>query len=188
MKQLSIRPRVPALELKARTFAPTGANAINAGPNARGGWNQQPGNRFSSAVPIRAPPAPIVGPNAPNYVPGVTPTKAVTIRAPPDPSVVTTSAQISYNPRQIAALTELVKLLADLKEKGQPRINPGLVQPLLLEKNSRIYEMAELPNKKFWRLVEMGENMGWIETDGFKREWIAVARGWDERHGVVIAG
>jgi hypothetical protein len=82
-----------------------------------------------------------------------------------------------YTPIQLAALKDIVKVLAELRNKGQKRSNPGQVAPLVLERNKRLFEMADVPNRKFGRLIEMCVEVGWIEA-GPRKDWIAVGKGW----------
>ena len=57
--------------------------------------------------------------------------------------------------------------------------------PLLLSaKDKHLYRGTGSRGNRFWKLIDLGVQMGWLET-GPENAWVAVGKGWTEESGLT---
>jgi len=76
----------------------------------------------------------------------------------------------------------VINVLLEMKSKGEPRADPGYLPQLLLAKNRGVYRNVGHRGNRFWKLISLGVQMGWLET-GPENSWIDVGMGWTEDIG-----
>lgn len=73
----------------------------------------------------------------------------------------------------------MINVLLGLKSKGQARVSPRNLAPLLLAKDRTVYRGVGGRGNRFWKLVDLGIQMGWLEA-GPGKAWIDIGKGWAE--------
>lgn len=77
------------------------------------------------------------------------------------------------------AVETVINVLLEMKSKGQARASPGNLPPLILAKDRTVYRNVGGRANRFWKLIHLGVQMGWLET-GPGNVWIDVGKGWTE--------
>ena len=80
------------------------------------------------------------------------------------------------------AVETVINVLLEMKSKGEARAGPGNLPQLLLAKNRGVYRNVGYRANRFWKLISLGVQMGWLEV-GPKNSWIDVGMGWTEDIG-----
>lgn len=77
------------------------------------------------------------------------------------------------------AVETVINVLLERKGKGQARVNPKHLPNLILAKDKTIYRSVGNRGNRFWKLINLGIQMGWLEV-GPENTWIDVGKGWTE--------
>ena len=77
------------------------------------------------------------------------------------------------------AVETVINVLLEMKSRGEPRANSKNLFPLILAKDRMVYKNAGSRGNKFWKLIDLGVRMGWLEA-GPGNAWIDVGKGWAE--------
>ena len=75
------------------------------------------------------------------------------------------------------AVETVINVLLDMKSQGEARATPGGLPALLLVKDRSIYRGVGSRGNRFWRLINLGVQMGWLET-GPGDAWIDIGMEW----------
>ena len=77
------------------------------------------------------------------------------------------------------AVETVINVLLELKSKGEERGRPDTLPALILAKDRAVYRRVGNRANRFWKLIELGVQMDWLEI-GPEKAWIDVGRGWAE--------
>jgi len=66
-----------------------------------------------------------------------------------------------------------------MKSKGEVRASPVKLPPLILAKDRMVYRNVGSRGDRFWRLINLGVQMGWLEARP-ENAWIDVGKRWAE--------
>lgn len=77
------------------------------------------------------------------------------------------------------AVETVINVLLEMKSRGESRANSKNLPPLILAKDRMVYKNAGSRGNKFWKLIDLGVRMGWLEA-GPGNAWIDVGKGWAE--------
>jgi len=80
------------------------------------------------------------------------------------------------------AVETVINVLLEMKSKGEARAGPGNLPQLVLAKNRGVYRNVGYRANRFWKLIGLGVQMGWLEV-GPENSWIDVGMGWTEDIG-----
>ena len=80
------------------------------------------------------------------------------------------------------AVETVINVLLEMKSNGEARAGPGNLPQLVLAKNKGVYRNVGQRANRFWKLIGLGVQMGWLET-GPGNSWIDVGMGWTEDTG-----
>lgn len=83
------------------------------------------------------------------------------------------------------AVEMVINILLELKGKGEARVNPTKLPPLILARDRKVYKHVGSRANRFWKLVSLGIQMGWLEV-GPGNAWIDVGKGWTEETGSQV--
>ena len=103
----------------------------------------------------------------------------------PTAPVTTTTTKSEPRPKQgftraeRRAVETVINVLLEVKSKGEAHANPAKLPPLILAKDRAVYKGVGTRANKFWRLIDLGVQMGWLEA-GPENAWIDVGKGWAE--------
>ena len=75
------------------------------------------------------------------------------------------------------AVETVINVLLEMKNKGGARASPAKLPPLILAKDRAIYRNLGNRANRFWKLIDLGVQMGWLEA-GPGNAWIDVGKGW----------
>ncbi|KAF9786146.1 hypothetical protein BJ322DRAFT_1218480 [Thelephora terrestris] len=98
----------------------------------------------------------------------------VTTRPRPGPPTKQT-----FSKAERRAVETVINVLLEMKSKGEARVNPRSLPPLILAKDRMVYKGVGNRGNRFWRLIDLGVRMGWLEA-GPANAWIDVGKGWTE--------
>lgn len=84
-----------------------------------------------------------------------------------------------YSRAERRAVETVINVLLEMKSKGEGRVSLGSLPPLVLAKDRTVYRNVGHRANRFWRLIDLGVQMGWLET-GPEKAWIDVGKGWTE--------
>ena len=73
----------------------------------------------------------------------------------------------------------MINVLLEMKSRGEERAKPEKLPALILAKNRGVYRRVGSRANRFWKLIDLGVQMGWLET-GPGNTWIDVGKGWAE--------
>lgn len=73
----------------------------------------------------------------------------------------------------------MINVLLEMKSKGVARVSSRNLPPLILGKDRMVYKGAGGRGNKFWKLIDLGVQMEWLEA-GPGNTWIDVGKGWTE--------
>jgi len=108
----------------------------------------------------------------------VKPSTAVTTTIKPGPP-----PKWGYTRCERRAVETVINVLLEMKSKGEVRASPGNLPPLILAKDRKVYRNVGNRANRFWKLIELGVQMGWLEI-GPENAWIDVGKGWTEDIGL----
>ena len=77
------------------------------------------------------------------------------------------------------AVETVINVLLELKSKGKNRVSPKDLPHLILAKDRTVYRGVGNRGNRFWKLIGLGIEMGWLEA-GPRNAWIDVGKGWTE--------
>ena len=109
---------------------------------------------------------------------------ASSITVKPTTPVITTAklwlpSKLGYTRNERRAVETVINVLLELKSKGEARGNPTKLPPLILAKDRTVYKRVGNRANRFWKLIILGVQMGWLEV-GPDNSWIDVGNGWSE--------
>jgi hypothetical protein len=81
------------------------------------------------------------------------------------------------------AVETVINVLLEMKSKGEGRVSTKILPPLILAKDRAIYRGVGSRGNRFWKLVELGVKMGWLEA-GPGNAWIDIGKGWADETGL----
>lgn len=77
------------------------------------------------------------------------------------------------------AVETVINVLLEMKGKGEARASPAKLPPLVLAKDRAVYKHVGNRANRFWKLIDLGVQMGWLEA-GPGNTWIDIGKGWTE--------
>ncbi|KAF9648513.1 hypothetical protein BDM02DRAFT_2240744 [Thelephora ganbajun] len=77
------------------------------------------------------------------------------------------------------AVETVINILLEMRSKGETHVSPGILPPLILARDRTIYRGVGSRANRFWKLIDLGVQMGWLEA-GPEKAWIDVGKGWTE--------
>lgn len=92
------------------------------------------------------------------------------------------SSKQGFTKAERRAVETVINVLLEMKSKGEVRASPGNLPQLILAKDRTVYRGVGNRANRFWKLIELGVQMGWLET-GPENAWIDVGMGWTEDIG-----
>ena len=114
------------------------------------------------------------------------PTASVSSTATVKPASPVTTAMKSGSPSKQGftkaeqrAVETVIRVLQEVKSKGEARTSAAKLPPLILAKDRMVYRRVGRRGNRFWKLIDLGVQMGWLEA-GPENSWIDVGEGWTE--------
>ena len=77
------------------------------------------------------------------------------------------------------AVETVINVLLEMKSKGEARASAAKLPPLILAKDRAVYRHVGKRANRFWKLIDLGVQMGWLEA-GPENAWVDVGKGWTE--------
>ena len=88
-------------------------------------------------------------------------------------------SRIGFTRAERRAVETVINVLLEMKSKGEARTGAAKLAPLVLAKDRGVYRRVGNRANKFWKLITLGVQMGWLEA-GPDNSWIDVGEGWTE--------
>jgi hypothetical protein len=86
-------------------------------------------------------------------------------------------AEREFTKGERRAVETVINVLLDRKSKGEARVNPRHLPNLILAKDKNVYKGVGSRGNRFWKLINLGVQMGWLEA-GPEDAWVDVGKGW----------
>ena len=111
----------------------------------------------------------------------MSPTCSTASTVGPETPVTTTKPGLrqGFTRAERRAVETVINVLLEMKSKGEERARPEKLPALILAKDRAVYRRVGNRANRFWRLIELGVQMDWLET-GPENTWIDVGKGWAE--------
>jgi len=88
-------------------------------------------------------------------------------------------SRLGFTRAERRAVETVINVLLEMKSKGEARAGAAKLAPLVLAKDRGVYRRVGNRANKFWKLITLGVQMGWLEA-GPENAWIDVGEGWTE--------
>ena len=165
------------------------------------GWETPPTEPSEDTTTTTSPPAPDPSPTvepaeetpSPSFSlqgRGSTTSVSSTPTVKPESPVITPMksgppSRLGFTRAERRAVETVINVLLEMKSKGEAHAGAAKLAPLILAKDRGVYRRVGNRANKFWKLITLGVQMGWLEA-GPENAWIDVGEGWTEESSLQV--
>jgi len=133
--------------------------------------------------PAEETPSPSLSPQGRGPIPSTTSVSSTPTVKPESPVITPMKSRspsgLGFTRAERRAVETVINVLLEMKSKGEARTGAAKLAPLVLAKDRGVYRRVGNRANKFWKLITLGVQMGWLEA-GPENAWIDVGEGWTE--------
>ena len=92
------------------------------------------------------------------------------------------STQPRFTQAERRAVETVINVLLEMRSRGKAPVSSRSLPHLILARDRMIYKGVGSRGNRFWKLINLGVQMGWLEA-GPETAWIDVGKGWSGENG-----
>jgi len=143
-----------------------------------------------TAEPVEQTRSPFFHPEGRDSTPLSSPASSASSTVKPMASIITATkpgppSKQGFTRAERRAVETVINVLLEMKSKGEARASPVKLPPLILAKDRTVYRNVGSRGNRFWRLIDLGVQMGWLEA-GPENAWVDVGKGWTEETSLQV--